>query len=110
MENAVFRYEAILGQRMRSRTLEGQRREVQLAARILNTMTGLGMPDLVKAECLTHTEASPDPVVSEGLANLADAPVAARAPIRLKVATATLETHPRPCMGEFSVSPSPFST
>ena len=45
VENAVFRYKAILGQRMRSRTLEGQRREVQLAARILNTMTSLGMPD-----------------------------------------------------------------
>ena len=45
VENAVFRYKSILGQRMRSRTLEGQRREVQLAAKILNTMTRLGMPD-----------------------------------------------------------------
>ena len=30
---------------MRSRTLEGQRVEAQLACRILNTMTRLGMPD-----------------------------------------------------------------
>jgi hypothetical protein len=30
---------------MRSRTLEGQRVEVQLASRILNTLTLLGMPD-----------------------------------------------------------------
>jgi hypothetical protein len=50
VENTVFRYKRILGQRMRSRTLEGQRREVQLAARILNTMTRLGMPDSVKVE------------------------------------------------------------
>ena len=30
---------------MRSRTLEGQRVEVRLACRVLNTMTHLGMPD-----------------------------------------------------------------
>ena len=50
VENAVFRYKSILGQRMRSRSLEGQRREVQLAARILNTMTSLGMPDSVRVK------------------------------------------------------------
>jgi hypothetical protein len=50
VENAVFRYKAILGQRMRSRSLGSQRAEVRLACKILNTMTGLGMPDSVKAE------------------------------------------------------------
>jgi len=35
----------IIGRGMRSRTLEGQRIEVQLANGILNTMTRLGMPD-----------------------------------------------------------------
>jgi hypothetical protein len=48
VENAVFRYKAILGQRMRSRSLDRQRAEVRLACKILNTMTRLGMPDSVK--------------------------------------------------------------
>jgi hypothetical protein len=30
---------------MRSRTFDGQRIEVHLASKILNTMTSLGMPD-----------------------------------------------------------------
>ena len=50
VENAVFRYKAILGKRMRSRSLQSQRAEVRLACKILNTMTGFGMPDSVKAE------------------------------------------------------------
>jgi hypothetical protein len=45
MENAVFRYKSILGQRMRSRSLGSQRVEVRLACKILNTMTSLGRPD-----------------------------------------------------------------
>jgi hypothetical protein len=45
VENAVFRYKSILGQRMRSRSLSGQRVEVRLACKILNTMTSLGRPD-----------------------------------------------------------------
>jgi hypothetical protein len=48
VENAVFRYKSILGQRMRSRSLGSQRVEVRLACKILNTMTNLGMPDSVK--------------------------------------------------------------
>ena len=44
-ENTVFRYKMIIGRSMRSRTFDGQRVEVQLASKILNTMTGLGMPD-----------------------------------------------------------------
>ncbi|UCG84901.1 MAG: IS5 family transposase [Gemmatimonadota bacterium] len=45
VENAIYRYKTIIGRGMRSRTLAGQRAEVQLACRVLNTMTGLGMPD-----------------------------------------------------------------
>jgi hypothetical protein len=48
VENTVFRYKAILGQRMRSRSLGSQRAEVRLACKILNTMTSLGRPDSVK--------------------------------------------------------------
>ncbi len=44
-ENTVFRYKTIIGPRMWSRTFDGQRVEVQLATKILNMMTRLGMPD-----------------------------------------------------------------
>ena len=50
VENAVYRYKTIIGRGMRSRTLEGQRVEAQLASRILNTMTSLGMPDSFRVE------------------------------------------------------------
>ena len=45
VENAVFRYKSILGQRMGSRSLPNPRVEVRLACKILNTMTSLGRPD-----------------------------------------------------------------
>ena len=45
VENAVFRYKAIIGRTMRSRTLQGQRVEARVGCRILNTMTALGMPE-----------------------------------------------------------------
>jgi hypothetical protein len=45
VENAIYRYKTIIGRGMKSRTLAGQRVEVQLACRVLNTMTRLGMPD-----------------------------------------------------------------
>lgn len=45
VENAIYRYKTIIDRGMRSRTLAGQRVEVQLACRVLNTMTRLGMPD-----------------------------------------------------------------
>ena len=45
VENTIYRYKTIIGRRMASRTLMGQRVEVQLACRVLNTMTRLGMPD-----------------------------------------------------------------
>ena len=44
VENSMYRYKTIIGRRMRSRTMDGQRVEVQLASKILNTMTLLGMP------------------------------------------------------------------
>jgi hypothetical protein len=50
VETAVFRYKAIIGRSMRSRTLAGQRVEVQMACGILNTMTRLGMPDSYRVE------------------------------------------------------------
>ncbi len=45
VENTMYRYKTIIGRSMRSRTFAGQRVEVQLASKILNTMTLLGMPD-----------------------------------------------------------------
>ena len=45
VENSMYRYKTIIGRRMRSRTMDGQRVEVQLASKILNTMTLMGIPD-----------------------------------------------------------------
>jgi len=45
VENAVFRYKTIIGCSMGSRTFDGQRVEVRLACKILNSMTRLGMPE-----------------------------------------------------------------
>ena len=45
VENTMYRYKAIIGRSMRSRTFDGQRVEAQTASKILNTMTLLGMPD-----------------------------------------------------------------
>jgi len=50
VENTMYRYKTIIGRGMRSRTLEGQRMEVQLASKILNTMTLLGMPNSYQVE------------------------------------------------------------
>ena len=50
VENAIYRYKTIIGRGMGSRTLEGQRLEVQLACGILNTMTRLGTPDSYRVE------------------------------------------------------------
>ena len=44
VENTIYRYKTIIGRAMTSRTLVGQRVEVQLACRVLNTMNRLGMP------------------------------------------------------------------
>jgi hypothetical protein len=45
VENAIHRYKTIIGRGITSRTLAGQRVEVQLACGVLNTMTALGLPD-----------------------------------------------------------------
>ena len=45
VENAMYRYKTIIGGRMMSHVLAGQRVEVQLACSILNAMASLGMPD-----------------------------------------------------------------
>jgi hypothetical protein len=50
VEDAVFRYKTVFGPAMRSRSLVGQLVEVGLACKILNTMTGLGVPDSVRVQ------------------------------------------------------------
>jgi len=45
VENAFWRYKAIIGREMRARTLAGQRVEARLGAKILNRMAQLGIPD-----------------------------------------------------------------
>ena len=50
VENTMYRYKTIIGPSMRSRTFDGQRVEVQLASKILNTMSLLGMPDSYRVE------------------------------------------------------------
>jgi hypothetical protein len=49
VENVIFRYKAILGRSMRTRSLAGQRLEARLGCRILNVMANLGMPESVLA-------------------------------------------------------------
>ena len=48
MENALVRYKTVFGPAMRSGSLVGQRIEVTLACKILNTMTDRGMSDRVR--------------------------------------------------------------
>ena len=45
VENAVYRYKAIIGPEMRTRTLARQRVEHRIGCEILNKVTALGMPD-----------------------------------------------------------------
>ena len=49
VENVVYRYKAILGRDMKSRTLAGQRVEARIGCRILNRMAKLGMPESNRA-------------------------------------------------------------
>ena len=44
VENAFFRYKQLIGGRLRSRRLSGQRSEVRIAIKILNRMLELGSP------------------------------------------------------------------
>ena len=50
VENAVYRYKAIIGPEMRARTLARQRVEHRIGCEILNKMAALGMPDTYCAE------------------------------------------------------------
>jgi hypothetical protein len=43
-ETTVFRYKAIIGRRLRARTLPSQKMKARVACAVLNRMTGLGMP------------------------------------------------------------------
>ena len=45
VETTFYRYKAIVGSAMRARRLSSQRVEARIGCRILNVMTGLGMPD-----------------------------------------------------------------
>jgi hypothetical protein len=45
VENAFFRYKAIIGNRLRARAPEGQETEALLACNVLNAMTDMGRPD-----------------------------------------------------------------
>ena len=42
--NTFLRYKRIIGPSLNARTLQGQRVELQMSCKILNIMTGLGMP------------------------------------------------------------------
>ena len=50
VENAIYRYQTIIGGNMNSRTPRGQRVEVQLGCKILNIMNSLGMPESYRLE------------------------------------------------------------
>ena len=45
VETTFYRYKAIVRSAMRARRLSSQRVEARIGCRILNVMTGLGMPD-----------------------------------------------------------------
>jgi hypothetical protein len=49
VENTMHRYKSIIGNKLRSKTFESQKTEVQIAAGILNRMVRLGMPKAQKA-------------------------------------------------------------
>jgi hypothetical protein len=48
VENAMFRYKNIIGNKMHSKTVKRQETEVRIGIYILNQMIGLGMPDSVR--------------------------------------------------------------
>jgi hypothetical protein len=49
VENTMHRYKSIIGNKLRSKTFESQKTEVQIAAGILNRMVRLGIPKAQKA-------------------------------------------------------------
>ena len=49
-ENGMFRYKAIIGDRLRAKNLDAQTREAMIAVNVLNRMTKFGMPESVAIE------------------------------------------------------------
>ena len=47
VENTFYRYKKIIGPSLSARTFQGQRVEMQMGCKILNTMTSLGMPQSI---------------------------------------------------------------
>src|SRR5690242_7639004 len=47
-ETGVYRYKNIIGRRLRARTLPNQRTEAKIGCNVLNRMTRLGRPALVR--------------------------------------------------------------
>ena len=47
-ENGMFRYKQIIGDRLRAKRLEAQKREAAIAVNAINRMTELGMPESVQ--------------------------------------------------------------
>ena len=46
-ENGMYRYKRIIGDRLRAKTFDAQRREAMIAVNVINRMTALGMPEWV---------------------------------------------------------------
>ena len=44
VENTMYRYKIIIGNKLKSRSIENQKIESKIAVSILNKMTNLGMP------------------------------------------------------------------
>jgi hypothetical protein len=44
MEVAMFRYKKVIGRGLHARTLPAQKTEAKVACKMLNIMTGLGVP------------------------------------------------------------------
>ena len=44
VENTIYRYKSILGNKLKSKTFHNQKTEVQIGVSILNRMAALGMP------------------------------------------------------------------
>ena len=47
-ENGMSRYKRIVGDRLRARHWQAQRKEALIAVNVINRMTALGMPESVK--------------------------------------------------------------
>lgn len=48
VENGMYRYKRIIGDRLRAKQFEAQKREAMIAVNVVNRVTALGMPESVK--------------------------------------------------------------